>query len=493
MNEYNTQKYQFNQDGKDYIVSTGIIGDRIRITCQESLSLDGPFYSNEFTLHDLRAANQFFRLTQTPQDALKEINKGIERQKSGLKVGINDTMHFLGYLVIGTDNDVYNLILRRDYEPNKYGIFTPPPSGAADIVVPTNYHVDGTRLNLAEANSLNLQKEESLIEKELGASIPQINKLKKIAMDIGEENALIKERLRILQKQLEEKKAKVIRLKEENENLKRENKNLDEFITNEEKALREKQALQRNAKIQQRQNINPGISAVTSKFEQQALRTFLPRTGAKLTTEEYNPNMNYVLPTPTINYYPVEQINLPYTTNTSIPITQVSYQPKTQVKILPTFYQAQPVIIQQQPIVNYTTIPKLRESNISNISRNSYKNTTYRASLNSGPNSVYKNKLDFTKDNKAPDLSYSSNQFNKTKDIPYSGGLDNIRKNNQNQIPDSGYSSIMAKGNSTSNNQDYKRPVGSRFPKSNQSYSSNNILGSKSPQIGYSSYMPNKK
>ena len=31
--EYITQKYQFNQDGKDYVISTGIIGDRIRITC----------------------------------------------------------------------------------------------------------------------------------------------------------------------------------------------------------------------------------------------------------------------------------------------------------------------------------------------------------------------------------------------------------------------------------------------------------------------------
>ena len=46
--EYNTQKYQFNQDGKDYVVSIGLVGDRVRITCQESLGLDGHIYSNEF-------------------------------------------------------------------------------------------------------------------------------------------------------------------------------------------------------------------------------------------------------------------------------------------------------------------------------------------------------------------------------------------------------------------------------------------------------------
>ena len=80
--EYNIKKYQFNQNGKDYVVSTGLVYDRIRITCQENLALDGPFYSNEFSLYELQQINQFFKLTTTPEEALKEINKGIERQKA---------------------------------------------------------------------------------------------------------------------------------------------------------------------------------------------------------------------------------------------------------------------------------------------------------------------------------------------------------------------------------------------------------------------------
>ena len=181
-------------------------------------------------MNDLKAANQFFRLTQTLEEALNEINKGIERQKTGLKAELNDIMQFLGYLVIGTDNDVYNLVLRRDYEPNKYGVFTPPASGTADLVLATNYHNDGARLNLAEKNAGDLQRDESAIKEELSAAIPEINKLKKISIDIEEENALIKERLRILQKQLEEKKFRVNRLKEENVNLKRDNLNLNNYI-----------------------------------------------------------------------------------------------------------------------------------------------------------------------------------------------------------------------------------------------------------------------
>ena len=70
-------------------------------------------------------------------------------------------MNFIGYLVIGTDNDIYTLPLRRDHEANKYGIFTPPSSGAADITLPTNYQVDGERITGLEVQSAELNKLQS--------------------------------------------------------------------------------------------------------------------------------------------------------------------------------------------------------------------------------------------------------------------------------------------------------------------------------------------
>ena len=350
--EYNTQKYQFNQDGRDYVVSTGLVGDRIRITCQESLALDGPFYSNEFSLDDLRHANQFFLITQTPEEALMEINKGIERQKSGLAQGPNDTMSFLGYLVIGTDNDMYNLPLRRDYEPNKYGIFTPPSTGAADLVLQSNYQVDGGRLNVAESTCGDLQRDQTELEEELNNIIPEINKLRKLSLDIKEENALIKERLKILQDQLEERKRSVFKLKEENEILKRENQELNNYIRGQEQAIREKQALQTTVKVKSRPNISHGRSAITSKFEQSALRTFLPRTGVKPITEDYIQNTTYNIPSnkgtiissePIVQTEPTQQYIIPSSTENVL-----------QTKYLP------PITLQEEhPDVGYSTKPNL--------------------------------------------------------------------------------------------------------------------------------------
>ena len=554
--EYNIQKYNFFQNGKDYVVSTGLVGDKIRITCQENLSLDGPFYCNEFSLYDLRAANQFFRLTQSPNEALSEINKGIERQKSALKPGINDTMHFIGYLVIGTDNDIYNLILKRDFDPNRYGIFTPPRTNAADLVLTTNYHVNGERLVMAEKCAGDLQREQTFIEEELNRTIPEINRLKKITIDIEEENALIKERLKILQKQLEQRKYNVIRLKEENLNLKRENLNLNNNIKNKENSIRNKQAIQTNVKVQERPNINPGTSAVTSKFEQPALRTYLSRTGAKPTTEEYTQNVTY---TTTV---PVPQTQI-ITNANAIDNIQTQYlTPAYQEKqiIQPIVIQPQPIIYKvEQPIVNVNPQKQLRTSNYSVNSFNSYKTPTYRAYLSTNSKNVdYKNKLgdpnyyksisrnqNANKDipyssgmaniNNNKDMPYSSSgTANKNKDIPYtSSGTAN--KNYNNDVPYSsgmgqtklnllsekikykpnsnnnsnnvGYNSQMAK--TQGSNANYSKPVGSRMPQanlgnydgklygSNKNNSTKKDIGNSETKdsliIGFSSYEPEKK
>ena len=429
MMEYNTQKYQFNQEGHDFVVSTGLVGNSIRITCQENFSLGGPFYSNEFTLNDLRTINQFFMLPQSPEEALDEINKVIERQKAGLSKGHNDTMLFIGYLIIGTDNDSFTLPLRRDYEPNKYGIFTPPRSNAADLVLESNYRVDGERLKHSEKNCGDLQREQTFLEEELNRIIPQINKLRKLSLDIKEENALIKERLKILQEQLEEKKRNVFKLKEENENLRRENQELINFIKSQENIIREKQALQKNIKIKSRPNINQGKTAVTSKFEQSALRTFLPRAVVKPITEDYIQNNNYN------NYKP-----------NTIPVQQyviASNQNELQPGFLPTVITEQKVmpphtilIQEEHPDVTYSTKPNIGDD--MQFSAQQYitpnTNLTFNNNINISPNPTKKNIIFKGKIN---DKSYSSH-YATGKDFGYKSN--NILSNNE-RIQDSPYSS----------------------------------------------------
>ena len=408
---------------------------------------------------------------------------------------------------------------------NRYGIFTPPSSGAADLVLNTNYHVDGERLNNAEKNFGNLQREQTSIEEELNRTIPEINKLKKITIDIEEENALIRERIRILQKQLEQRKNNVIKLKEQNMNLKRENLNLNNHIKNQENSIRNKQAIQANIKVQERPNINPGVSAVTSKFEQSALRTFLSRTGAKPTIEGYPQNIIYTNPIPT-QIITTTQVEPNYIETKYLPTIiqqpQIISPPPPQQVIIKI---PQPIINTniQQPIVNNTTPQKLLRTSIYSISsHNSYKNPTYPAYLSSGSREIiYKNRLDFPNYNKNVAKNEDPNKqvvLNINKDIPYSSGMaqnkdhhldapysSQIGRNNDKHLDapyssqmgrnndkhlDAPYSSQMGQGNdkhldapySSQMGQNKIIPLGSKVSKSN---SNDNIFNN----VGYNSQM----
>jgi hypothetical protein len=335
-------------------------------------------------------------------------------------------------------------------------------------------------------------------------------------MDIEEENALIKERLRILQKQLEQKKYNVIRLKEENANLKRENQNLINEINNQQNSIRNKQALQTKIQIKSRPNVMPQTSAVVSKFEQTALRTFLPRTGAKPQTEDYTQNMdyNYITSIPTTTYSPpIITEEIPYTT-----YTNTSYQ---YPNVLPTLYE-QPTLIEPQPIVPQP-VTLLRYSNRSHMSNISYNNKIYKVSLKSpSQDIIYKTKV------YDPNLSAKNTTYNNNNNISNNKIIDNTRNdatlntNNPNQnlvtLTDkiNAYadknkvmnslgdfygntnlnSANNVQGNLNNNDGEYSKPIGSRMPKANLGSSGSNIENNKkskrmnSPKIGYSSYNP---
>ena len=331
-------------------------------------------------------------------------------------------------------------------------------------------------------------------------------------------------------------------------NLKRENLNLNNRIKNQEDIIRNKQAIQNSVKVPERRNIYPGQSAVTSKFEQTALRTFLPRTGAKPTTDEYPKNINY---TTTIPVTPTQIItNTDVYDNVETQYLQPIYQ---QPQIIQQ--QPQPIILKvEQPIITISPQKQLRSSNYSISSHNSYKNPTYRAYLTSPKNAIYKNRVNppnnyknlSNNQNNNKDVPYSSSGVVNNKDVPsYSGGTgqnklvtlnDKIMHNSNpnrdidngqisNKLKNEGYTSINGVGNPNintnnagynsqmaniqGNSLNYSKPVGSRLPQANLGNYSGKLFGSNNNSqkrnnsqtkdskdsliIGYSSYQPEKK
>ena len=108
--EYNIHTYELNQEDRDFILTTGLIHDNIRITCREQIEMSGPYYMGEYSLNDLSSLHKYFLLCESIEAAQIEINKAIERQKCGV-LEEGNTLKIIIYLIIGTDRSNLTLIL----------------------------------------------------------------------------------------------------------------------------------------------------------------------------------------------------------------------------------------------------------------------------------------------------------------------------------------------------------------------------------------------
>ena len=75
------QKFQLSQGGKNYILTTQIEGDAIKITCVESMVPNSPIYLGQFTLYQLCQLSKMFNTMTSISQALEFLNQSIESQK----------------------------------------------------------------------------------------------------------------------------------------------------------------------------------------------------------------------------------------------------------------------------------------------------------------------------------------------------------------------------------------------------------------------------
>ena len=74
-------RYQVTEANKEYILSTSLYNDKIRIECQDKNLASCPLYSKDYSLKDLKAFGEIFTLIQTINEAQNELNSTIERQE----------------------------------------------------------------------------------------------------------------------------------------------------------------------------------------------------------------------------------------------------------------------------------------------------------------------------------------------------------------------------------------------------------------------------
>ena len=81
--DLNENIYKLNQGNNEYILTTNIVGNAIRIICKNILN-DKAKFARDFTIDELKRIDQVFNFIQTPFQGLEYIDKALKNQKVGV-------------------------------------------------------------------------------------------------------------------------------------------------------------------------------------------------------------------------------------------------------------------------------------------------------------------------------------------------------------------------------------------------------------------------
>lgn len=232
MAEENENTYQLNQDNKEYMLSTSLINDKVRFTCEDSTSDEKPTYTKDFSLEDLMKIHRLFYIIPTIQVAQEELDKAIEKQKIGITKESENSLGIIFYMMIGTEKIDFTLSLpkkvldqkeRDDLQSSHHHHVNenelPASKGLdpfIDVKPRCSCPLDDQRLDRLEDNTSSIKAQHEELKKEVN----------KLALELINQR---KENIK-LQKEIEgysrSEKTAVDKLKAENEDLKKELENL---------------------------------------------------------------------------------------------------------------------------------------------------------------------------------------------------------------------------------------------------------------------------
>jgi hypothetical protein len=285
--EYNIQTYELNQEGRDYILTTGLINDNIRVTCREHIDLTGPYFMGEYSLNDLSSIHKYFLLSESIESAQLEINKAIERQKCGV-IEEGNILKIIIYLIIGTDRS--NLTLQLFKQEGPYIKLKPLEEepkymGQLNLENKGNYPKDEQRIIKLEDSAFKFKTEQENLHEQLEKLIEESMRLLNETYALKEDNAKLKERINLLNIDNSNRKSEIIKLRDEDRNLKAENvkltndnKRLEQLLKNKrETNIKDLEEFNRKTQLLHKIDSSSGPIARTTKFEKPQIQTFVPR------------------------------------------------------------------------------------------------------------------------------------------------------------------------------------------------------------------------
>ena len=300
--EGDTRIFKLNQDNKDYILSISIFRNCVRLSFQEYLVKDSNFYESDFSMEDLSSINRYFLIISSIKEAQNELIKAIEKQQVGIEHYLN-LINIIFYISIGTDNVNFKLPLAQKdniFKKIKTAEEQEPFNGQIKLKNRGNYPEDEQRINILEQNNDKLKVSQNNLIMDIQNLMNITEKLIRESNLLYEENAKLNARLQKIQKENNEINLEVEILKDEEQALNDENIKLKNYNLDLEKLLyQKKEALERGYKESLQNRINygevdqgNGPRAISSRYDETNIKTFIPRASAKPIVGAYQEGLN---------------------------------------------------------------------------------------------------------------------------------------------------------------------------------------------------------
>ena len=82
--ESNKSTYKLDQGGQEYMFSTSIVGDLLRLSCKNTSSTKTKKYYRDFSIEQLQKIDKLFNVLKTPLQATEYIDQALRQQKVGV-------------------------------------------------------------------------------------------------------------------------------------------------------------------------------------------------------------------------------------------------------------------------------------------------------------------------------------------------------------------------------------------------------------------------
>lgn len=285
--ERNLETFQLIQDGRNYIVTSSIVDDKLKFTCINVTDPNSPKYFSEFSFVDLRESNDLFKMTNCLEDAKLKLEKAIEDQKIGIDEEPN-SVNLLFYTMIGNqENDIVFPLTQAEGQAQGLAFNSQPQinqefdyylnqgSQACNCTINPN-------VSKLENETNRLRQDHEILKSEVGELKRKTENLRSQNDTLENDNSNLRERNRLLENSNNADKQEILKLTREKEELLVEIKRITNMNIELEKELKNlRYQNMRNAQFVERNSLqkqNEGIIPTKVKASLESQRISVTRT-----------------------------------------------------------------------------------------------------------------------------------------------------------------------------------------------------------------------